>query len=215
MESEKKITTEIPITPPTPVEPKTGWMPHKTILLFLLLLVITMGLLAIALIPNVKNLTVAKPTPVPSLTYAQTNLSVSTPVSTALNSYSTDVLISTGSNKITAAQLEISYDPTVLTNVTIEPGPFFTTPVVLLKKIDTVNGKISYALSINPSQKPISGSGTVATVTFSTISGAAAMQTPINFEPKTAVTAVGYAQSVLKQANGVIFTLPATPTPTQ
>jgi hypothetical protein len=53
----------------------------------------------------------------------------------------------------------------------------------------------------------------VATVTFSAVATAAATQTPINFEPKTEATAVGYSQSVLGQSTGVLFTLPAIPTP--
>lgn len=219
MENEEKITTEIknptpetPVVPPAPVEQKFGWMPRKTLILILLLVVVTVGLLVIALIPNLKSPIVTRLTPAPATpAYLQTELSFSTPVNTTLNSYSTNVLISTGNNKTTAVQLEISYDPKVLTNVDIQPGTFLIMPVVLLKKIDTVNGRISYALGMNPSQKPTGGNGTVATLTFSTIPGATATQTPLNFEPKTAATAVGYAPSVLKQATGVIVTFSPTP----
>jgi hypothetical protein len=217
MEKEKKVTTteietataQEPVVPTVEVEQKPGLMPKKTLVLIVLLVIVTVGLLAIALIPNIKAPLPAKPTTsVPA--YLQTELSFSTPVNT-LNTYSTDVLISSGSNKTTAVQLEISYDPKVLTNVNIVPGSFFTTPVVLLKKIDTVNGRISYALGISPSQKPTSGNGTVATITFSPVATTTATQTPINFEPKTAATAVGYAPSVLKQAAGVIVTFSPTP----
>ncbi|HUD09268.1 MAG TPA: cohesin domain-containing protein [Patescibacteria group bacterium] len=222
MENEEKITTtevknpvpEVPVTSPMPVEKKSGWMPRKTLILIIVLVIITIGLLAIALLPNIKSPISVRLTPAPSTpSYAQTELSFSAPVSTTLNNYSTDVLISTGDNKTTAVQLEISYDPKILTNVSITPGTFLTNPVVLLKKIDAVNGTISYALGINPSQKPTNGSGTVATVTFSAVATAAATQTPINFEPKTEATAVGYSQSVLGQSTGVLFTLPAIPTP--
>ncbi len=214
MNEEVKTTeqpTEVTQTPPAvPAEPKSGWMPKKTLILILLLVVATVGLLALALLPNVKPPLGTKPTVTPALTYAQTTLSLSTPVTTALNSYSTNVLISSGSNKTTAIQLEISYDPKVLTNVAIQPGTFFTTPAVLLKKIDTVSGRISYALGISPSQKPTGGNGTVATITFSTVPGTTVTQTPINFELKTAATAIGYAQSVIKGTQGVLFVLPTT-----
>jgi hypothetical protein len=215
-EENEKVTEQkptAPVTPvaPTPAEEKVSWMPKKTFILILLLVLITLGLLAIALLPITKSPTVAKPTPA-TLAYAQTTLSFSIPVNTNLDNYSTDVLISTGDNKTTAVQLEISYDPKILTNVDIKPGAFFTSPVVLLKKIDTVNGRISYALGINPNQKAIAGSGTVATISFSTVSGTTATQTPINFELKTAATAVGYAQSVLKQSTGVLFSISPTPT---
>ncbi|MGA2911845.1 MAG: cohesin domain-containing protein [Candidatus Levyibacteriota bacterium] len=220
MENEEKITTteiktpapEAPVVSPAPAEQKPGWMPKKTLILILLLVIVTVGLLVIALIPNLKSPIVIRPTPAPEMpAYLQTELSFSTPVNTTLNSYSTNVLISTGNNKITAVQLEIAYDPKVLTNVDIAPGTFLTMPVVLLKKIDTVNGRLSYALGMSPSQKPTGGNGTVATLTFSTIPGTTATQTPLNFEPKTAATAVGYAPSVLKQATGVIVTFSPTP----
>jgi len=213
---EEKITSEVKT--PTPevaavaVEEKPSWMPRKTLILIILLALVTAGLLAISLISNVKS-PIAKPTPaLPALTYAQTELSLSAPIKTA-NGYSSDVLISSGNNKTTAVQLEISYDPKVLTNVDIKTGSFFTTPAVLLKKIDTADGLISYALGINPGQKPTGGNGVVATITFSTVPGTTATQTPINFELKTEATAAGYAQSVLKQTSGVLFQLGPTPTP--
>jgi hypothetical protein len=219
MENEEKITTtqiktpatETPVAPIATVEQKPGWMPKKTLILIVLLVIVTIGLLVIALMPNLKTSAPVKPAPVSSVpAYLQTELAFSTPVNT-LNTYSTDVLISSGSNKTTAVQLEISYDPKVLTNVDIVPGSFFTTPVVLLKKIDTVNGRISYALGISPSQKPTSGNGTVATITFSPVATTTATQTPIIFEPKTEATAVGYAPSVLKQTTNVIVTFSPTP----
>jgi len=190
--------------PTAPAEEKAAWMPKRTLMLILLLVLVTVGLLAIALLPALKSPVVTKPA-IPTLAYAQTTLSFSTPTKLATNSYSVNVLISSGNNKTTAVQLEISYNPKVLTNVDIKTGPFFTTPVVLLKKIDAVNGRISYALGINPTQKPTNGNGVVATITFSTVVGTTATQTPINFDLKTAATAVGYAQSVIKQTTGVLF----------
>jgi hypothetical protein len=206
-------TNEKVATPVVPAQENVGMMPRRTLVLILLLVVVTIGLLAIALIiPNVKSPLIPKPAPA-ALNYLQTKLSFSTPISLGVNSYSSDVIIFSGSNKITAVQLEIAYDPKVLTNVDIKPGTFLTSPVVLLKKIDTVNGRVSYALGINPSQKPTSGSGTVAILTFSTLPGITATQTAINFDPKTDATAVGYAQPVLKQTTGVLFQFGPTPTP--
>jgi flagellar basal body-associated protein FliL len=214
---EPKITDQKIATPPAvpvaTVEEKAPQMSRRTLALILLLVLVTIALLIVALLPAIKF--PSTPKAPPPLTYAQTMLSLSIPTKLATNSYSTNVEISSGSNKTTAVQLELSYDPKVLTNVTVAPGTFFTSPVVLLKKIDTVNGRISYALGINPTQKAINGSGTVATITFSTLSGTTVIQTPINFGLKTAATAVGYAQSVLKQTTGVLFTLPSkVPTPT-
>ena len=213
---ETKVTEQKPIVEPTapvaPVEENAVKMPRRTLILIVLLVLVTVALLVVALLPTFKFPSTGPKTP-PPLTYAQTMLSLSTPTKLATGNYSTDVQITSGSNKTTAVQLELSYNPKVLTNVDIKTGPFFTTPVVLLKKVDAVNGRISYALGINPTQKPTNGNGVVATVTFSTVTGTTATQTPINFDLKTAATAVGYAQSVLKETQGVLFQLAPSPTP--
>jgi hypothetical protein len=213
--TEKKaaVVTPPPAVPVAAVEEKVvQQMPRRTLILIVLLVLVTAALLVVALLPALK-LPSTTPKAPPPLTYAQTTLSLSKPVSLGLNSYSSDVVIASGNNKTTAVQLELSYDPQVLTNVDIKTGPFFTTPVVLLKKIDAVNGQISYALGINSTQKATNGNGVVATITFSTVAATTATQTPINFELKTAATAVGYAQSVLKETSGVLFQLNPSPTP--
>jgi hypothetical protein len=197
-------------------ETKTGWMPKRTFLLIVLLVVITVSLLALALLPSFKNIlvtTTSKPAAV--LSYAQTELSFSTPTTATPSGYKTDVLISTGENKVTAVQLEIKYDPKVLTNVDVKAGTFFATPIILLKKIDTVSGRITYVLGISLGNKAAVGIGTVATITFAPLSNQTTVKTPINFEPKTAVTAVGYAQSVLLKSTGVLFSISPTPTVTK
>jgi hypothetical protein len=203
---------EAPIVPPAHAEIKHGLMPKKTFLLIVLLVVITVCLLVLALIPTFNVPTKTKP--VANLDYAQTSLSFSNPVVATPSGYSTNVLISTGKNKVTVAQLEITYDPKVLTNVDIAPGTFFPTPTVLLKKVDAVNGRISYVLGIGLGSTPVTGKGTVATLNFSTVGGTDSAKTPINFEPKTTVNAVNYAQSVLLKSTGVLFSITPTPAPT-
>jgi hypothetical protein len=195
------------------VKEKTGWMPKKTFFLITLLVLITACLLALALIPSFKG-PVTKSKPVANIDYAQTQLSFSAPITATPSGYKTDVLISTGKNKVTATQLEVAYDPKILTNVDIKVGTFFTTPTILLKKVDAVNGRIVYVLGIGLGGTPATGKGTVATINFSTVLGTASAQTPINFSPKTAVTAVGYIQSVLLKSTGVLFSISPTPTPT-
>jgi len=211
-ETEKVIEpkTETIETPVAHVETKAGWMPKRTFLLITLLVVITACLLALALIQNVKSPTVTKP--IATLSYAQTNLSLSEPVIATPSGYKTDVLIST-KNKVTAVQLEINYDPKVLTNVDVKAGTFFATPTILLKKIDAINGRITYVLGIGLGDTAATGKGTVATITFAPLLGQTTVKAPINFAPKTAVTAIGYVQSVLLKSTGVLFSISPTPTP--
>ena len=189
----------------------------KTYLLIFVLGLIVLGLLAIAFLlkPTPPSSTIAKPTPVP----AQTTLVISSaPVKNAQNplKYSADVTINPGQNKVTAVQLELNYNPKELTNVEIAPGTFFDNPNVLLKKIDTVNGRITYAIGVALGQKGASGQKTVAVISFFVAPGSETNPVSINFEPKTSVSAEGYAQSVTKSLTGSTFTLkqPVAPSPT-
>ena len=209
-DTQPQIMEEVPVTN---VETGKGFMPRKTFILISLLVLITACLLGLALIPNLKTV---KPTikHVVNIDYAQTQLSLSIPTALLSAGYKTDVLISTGKNKVTVVQLELNYDPKMLANVDIRPGTFFTTPTILLKKIDAVNGRIVYILGISLGDTPVIGNGTVATITFSPILGQTTVKTPINFEPKTAVNAVGYVQSVLLKSTGVLFSIAPAPSPT-
>ncbi|MBI2074236.1 MAG: hypothetical protein HYT83_00185 [Candidatus Levybacteria bacterium] len=179
-------------------------MSKRTLALIIVLAIITVVLVVAATMPKqnpnspspISNILV-KPTPV-----AQTTLKLSpNPIVTSSQSASAQVEILSGANKITAVQLELSFDPTKITNVTITPGTFFQNPIVLLNNIDLKNGKISYALGITPTGSPKTGQGSVALLTFQTAL-TSGQQTAIIFEPKSLATAEGVAPSVLKSALG-------------
>lgn len=142
---------------------------------------------------------------------AQTTLSFGTPViatssPTLIPEYSLPVEIATSENKVTAVQLELQYDPEVLANVTVIPGPFFGASDVLLNQIDAKTGRISYALSVGLTAQGVTGKGIVATVTFSS-KVKTPEKTAILFLPKTLVTASGINESVLKQTTNGLFML--------
>lgn len=139
-------------------------------------------------------------TPTPDMAYTTLSL-IPNPLTISTPSASVDVSISTKTNKVTAVQLEISYDPKMLANVNIAPGTFFENPIVLLKKVDEKKGRIYFALGISPTQTAKQGTGNVATITF--ISNLTkGEQTQINVLPETLVTAEGIASSVLKSSQG-------------
>ena len=147
--------------------------------------------------------TVAVQQPTPSL--VQTVMSLSpNPVEVSSNSGTVDVNVDTANNNITGVQLELSYDPNVLTNVQVSPASFFDAPSVLINNIDTKNGKISYAIVIPPTGEAKKGVGIVATIKFNIKKGATANQTQIEFLPKSLVTAEGLAYSVLKSTSDTI-----------
>ncbi|HKC14544.1 MAG TPA: cohesin domain-containing protein [Patescibacteria group bacterium] len=171
----------------------------RTFILILVLIVSVAGLLALSL-----NLTPKEtPTPVP-VSVAQTTLSLTTP-SASGSAFVSNVVIDTRGNKATAVQLELSYNPQDITSVDVRPGTFFKTPDELLKKIDTANGRISYALGVGLGQKGVSGQGVIATLSFRKLRTAGI--TSIDFAAKSLVSAEGIAQSVLKSTLGTKFDL--------
>ncbi|MEK7092580.1 MAG: cohesin domain-containing protein [Patescibacteria group bacterium] len=182
-------------------------MPKKTLFLILTLTLIASGLLYIALSSKTNENSTLPPlinrqvTPIPD---SQTTLSINPATLTASQATSSSVMvdINTGSNKVTAVQIELTYDPKALGNVAIAMPPvnqnFFSNSVVLLKEIDTVKGKITYAVGIPPTGSAKSGTGSIAVITFTPLLFAG--QTTISFNPSTLVTAENATQSVLKSA---------------
>lgn len=121
-------------------------------------------------------------------------------------------MIKTGSgqkvNAVTAIQLEMQYDPKMLTNVTITPGAFIAGAVPLINAIDPVTGKITYALAIPPSADGKSGDGTVATIQFQSLLPKGS-KTQFTLLPESLVTAQGVSESVLLKATGATISSPA------
>jgi hypothetical protein len=175
-------------------------MSKRTLFLILALFVITFTLLLMVVYQPQSPKTT--PAVVVKETVAQTTLSfgvpeIATPSSSTTLNYSLPVNISTGKNKVSAVQLEMQYDPLLLTNVKVITDSFFTKPIVLIDQVDVKTGRISYAFGIGPMDQGVMGNGKVATLTFSTKAGVPE-ETAIIFLPKTLVTAEGVAESVLK-----------------
>lgn len=177
-------------------------MSKKTIALIISLFVITVVLIILAVYPVTQKTTVSITPPPAVKSPAETVLSFTPPVVSTASAistasaatYSMDTVISTGTNKVNAVQLELVFDPEALVNVDIAPGDFFTNPVVLLKNIDTEQGRISYALAIAPGGNGKQGTGVVAILTFKS----GGETTTVRFLPKTQVAAEGIQTSVLK-----------------
>jgi hypothetical protein len=148
------------------------------------------------------------PTPVVMpVAIGNTILSLSSGIVSAYNTNTVNLMIDSQGDNVTAVQGEISYDPAMVTNVHLTQGTFFENPIVLFNQIDQKNGRISYAIAIQPQGQAQMGVGTVATISYNLMPGA---KGPITFTflPKTKVTAEGIAQSVLKTATGATFNLP-------
>lgn len=183
----------------------------RTLLLIGMLLVITAGLLYLALNENQPANTPA-PTPVSKVSLAHSTLSLSQLSASDAATFGTGLglHINTGSNKVTGVQFEIAFDPSIVSNVKVTQGTFFTTPIVLINTVDQKNGRIFYAIAISPTGTPVTGTGQAAVITY-TLLPTAKTSTLFTFLPKTVVTQVGTLESVLQKANN--FTLPLSVNP--
>lgn len=181
-------------------------MSKRTLFLIFALFIITFVLLLVTLYKP------ASPEPAPQVmapkeSIEQTVLSFGQPAATASSSignvaYSLPINIATGSNSVTAVQLELQYDPEVLTNVSVTSNSFFKNPTVLLNEIDTKTGRITYAFGVGIQDQGMVGKGVAATLNFEARAGTP-KETTILFLPKTLVTAEETDRSVVKQTNNI------------
>ncbi len=188
-------------------------MSKKTLALIIALFVITVVLVAAAVntsrnnVPS-QNPVANAPTPTP---YAHSILTLS-PASTQVapnTASSVNVMIDTGENVVSGVQLELSYDPVMLTDVKVAPGTFFTNPLAIINRTDATIGRVTYALVVSKASLAQKGVGTVATISFTTkYPGKGSGTTELKLLPKTLVSAIGVGPSVLlRSGEGVTITI--------
>lgn len=204
-------------------------MSKKTIGLIVVLFLVTVILFAVALTTTTKSqtqqtATIPTPTPTP---YAQSMLNFSPNViSLPLNKITkqtVNVLLNTGANHISGVQLELSFDPKVLTNVSATPGAMFLNPQIVTNNVDTQDGRISFAYTLSTPAIQNSA-GIAAVLTFMPnpnaldAAGKRITQTTISLLAKSEVTQQGITQSVLNQTSftniATISFVTPTPVPT-
>lgn len=200
-------------------------MPKKTLFLIGFLFVITIALFYLALnetqkVELGKNQTTqiaTVPTEVPvnktaELYYSPDALTVNTNIASPS---SADIFVNTGVNKITGVQLELSYDPEIITSLQVSQPidePFFKQGefITLISPGDVVdqkNGRASYIVALTPNLDAKTGIGKVATITIRVNPLTTKTQTQINFVDKTMVTELGTIPSVLKKSSPLIINL--------
>lgn len=191
----------------------------KTLILIGILVTLAVVLLGIAirLSGTSQNTTIPGTTQVqPTMAVEKTATIAFSPetltMSPASTSGSVDVLVTTGSNPITGAQVEITYDPEVITNVEVEnpdtsnsllgaPGTYTN----LFTDIETP-GKIVFARAIGLTSKEVSGTGSIGKISFTIIPGAQPT-TQMTFGPETAVTTTATTESILNTTTPLTITL--------
>lgn len=183
-------------------------MSKRTLILIAFLTILTAFFIYIAVSQrqgqNSVPVTSVTPTKKPVPAYTTIALTPQT-LSLSSNSGSLAVTIDTGAknkaNAVTAVQLELQYDPKMLSNVTITAGSFIPNASPLVSQVDPLTGRITYALAIPPSGNGAVGAGTVATITFTSRIPRGG-STKVSVLPTTLVTAQGIAESVFLKGSG-------------
>jgi len=153
-------------------------------------------------VPSFKRIVHATPTP----SLQQTMLSIDYSSTASVSSSRRKplaIFIDTKDQLVTASQIELSYDPTILTNIKIAQGSFFdvASSGAKLTIIDQKLGRISYALT-EPDNRTVQGKGIIATITYDLSPLALSSSqsaTTISFTSKSNVTSPSTSASVLKE----------------
>jgi len=196
-------------------------MNTRTLILIVILGVITIGLVVLAIQSQSQpQPAVTTPSDQPAITEKEVNPTsvlyfekavdgtVSTGSSSATTTTPLNIMLNSYQNQIMGAQIEISYDPQVLSNVKIttpatSPNSFFgeaSSFIVLDNTVKQNEGRISYVIAMSPSSEAKKGIGTIGTLTFSK---KGTLPTTISFLEKSNVQELGTVTSVLKEAQSI------------
>lgn len=165
-------------------------MPKKLLALIIVFLIVLSGFVVVTLTYSkdspLPSFSLQKPTPTPptesTLIFSPNPLTV-----TVGATASAEIVIESQGAFPKILQLEISYEPAILSNMEILPGNISADQKVLLKKINYHTGRISYALETNIPQTTQKESRVIATLHFLPLNGFGTKETYINFLPKTTI----------------------------
>jgi hypothetical protein len=185
-------------------------MPKKTTILIVILAIITGILIVVAIRSDQtqefgkKLMTNGAATATPVVIRPYASLYFSTPlidITRGTTAQAVDIMVDAKDKSVAGAQVELTYDPTVITNVTLTPlvpNQFFgKNPIVLINSVDKTQGRISYAISISLNDSEKTGRGSIGQLSFTVNKFSGVPSTRITFLPKSAVTTQATKFSVL------------------
>ncbi len=193
-------------------------IPPKTLVLIGILVTLAVVLLGIAikLSGTPQNLIPGTTTQTPTPTVAKTASVTFSPSTLSLNpasnSGTVDIIVDTGNSPITGAQIEITYDPEVITNVEVQDpeasNSLLGTPGSYTNLFTDVTtpGKIVFARAISLSGQEANGTGSVGKISFTATPGTNPT-TQLTFGPETAVTTLTTTESILNTTTPLTITL--------
>ena len=187
-------------------------MSKTTIALLFFLLLITGALLYVQFGLRPDSVIASFPhVPVTSLTTPDTSLSLSSEKQSVQTgqTITVAVLIHNPNPHPGLVQIELAYNPQIVTIDSVNPGTFFTRPVIAFHRIDPNSGRISYTLRCptDPAKRILQDCTnptlpTVATITLTVNPYLQKNTTSLTFFPKTAIRSLT-GRDMLKKTTGI------------
>lgn len=122
-------------------------------------------------------------TPVVFLDFSTATIDFSqkTPESTGV-----DIIANSPTEKVSGAEIELTYDPSVVTNITLTPAidakSFFGEKVLVTALTnDTTNGKITFSIQVPTTDLARNGRGKIATLAFTPVKKAGVKNAKIQY----------------------------------
>ncbi|MFH0863556.1 MAG: cohesin domain-containing protein [Candidatus Gottesmanbacteria bacterium] len=175
----------------------------KKIFLFLGLVVIFGSIVIIFL--SVNQVKRQEPQEIRSQAAPAASLSLSPGATTYFTSqtFTTNVMVVTGTNQIVSTDLVLTFNPSVLQITGVSAGSFLTNTSDLQKNIDNTNGKVTYSFYTSFANAR-QGQGILATINFQ---AKAAGVSTIAFDPMTSIGALNETQNVVMSTSPTTYTV--------
>ena len=135
---------------------------HKP-LYFLLLLLLLAGMVAGVILTRQRQVITKKGAPATQLSLITDNYVKNN------QEFTLSVNIDTGGNQVVGTELYINYDPAFLEPLSASKGSLMQQADVIGPEFDSSTGEVFYTLIIKPNDTPITGTGTIAQITFKPI----------------------------------------------
>lgn len=192
-------------------------MPKKTTILILILTLVTVTLVTLAIRnesqkradevnvePKIAVKEDQKVKPYADLKFEADTMVFGDP---KIDEGSTSIILDTNGKPVSSAQIELLYDPKMITDISVvnpENSFFGSDSAVLINQVDQDQGRVTYAVST--SRNEIVGTGPIARLNF-TLNRDATDESSIIFLPKTTVTSIDSPISVLNNFKSLKITL--------
>lgn len=199
-------------------------MPKRTVILIAVLTVLT-GVLVFLAIRNESQVdsdpdTVAGPVDeqdiqlekTATMSFEPSTVAVEVASAGATFTHVVDMTLDTKGHSVDSVQLELQYDPSVLSNVSITASDpnFFGDPATYIEPIeliDSARGRVTYAIAISPVSDAIAGVGNVVQLSFSVNPQSTASATEIQVLDKSMANEVTTHESVLAPVDPLVITI--------